>query len=397
MISKRIINMTPSATVELTAKVAELKKTGIDVISFNIGEPDFGTPNNINLAAKRAIDEGFTKYTAAAGIIELREAICEKLKTENKVIYSPNQISVGTGAKQSLVNTILTICDKDDEILLPTPCWVSYIEMIKLAEGKPILIPCIEENGFAPDLSAIEKAITPKTKAILLNTPNNPTGAVYNINDLKKICELALKYNFYIISDEIYEKLIYDGEKHFCIASLTEAAKNRTITINGFSKAYAMTGWRIGYAAGPADVIKGINSLQGHMTSNTNSITQKAAIEALKGPQQPIYTMIEEFDKRRKYLINRISNINDITCSIPKGAFYVMPNVKKLFCKKHNGKELKDSFGVANYLLEEAHIAVVPGAAFEAPENIRISYSNSLENIAMGMDRMENALAKLQQ
>lgn len=395
MISKRIKNMTPSATVEMTAKVAELKKVGIDIISFNIGEPDFGTPENINQAAIRAIEEGFTKYTAAAGIIELREAICEKLKNENNVIYMPNQISVGTGAKQSLVNAILSICNEGDEVLLPTPCWVSYIEMIKLAESKPILIPCIEEKGFALDLDAIEKAITPKTKAILLNTPNNPTGAVYCKDDLEKICELAIKHDFYIISDEIYEKLIYDGEKHYCIAALSEEIKNRTITINGFSKAYAMTGWRIGYVAGPADIIKAVNSLQGHMTSNTNSISQKAGIEALKGSQQPIYNMVNEFDNRRKYLVDRLAKFEGITCAVPKGAFYVMPNVKSLFSKQYNGKELKDSFGVANFLLEEANIAVIPGAAFEALDNIRISYSNSLENIEKGMDRMENALKKL--
>ncbi len=392
MLSKRIKNMKPSVTVELTAKVADLRAKGIDIISFNVGEPDFDTPKNICNALKKAVDDGFTKYTAAAGIMELREAICRKLKEDNNVIYSPNQISVGTGAKQSLVNTVLTICDEGDEVLIPTPCWVSYVEMVKLAGSVPVLVKTDESNGFALNLDRIEKAITSKTKAVILNTPNNPTGAVYGSEDLKALGELAVKNDFYIISDEVYEKLIYEGEKHTCIASLSEEIKAKTIIINGFSKAYSMTGWRIGYAAGPAEIIRGINSLQGHMTSNTNSMTQKAAIEALIGPQDAIEMMRQEFDKRRKYLFNRLNNMPNISCSNAKGAFYLMPNISKYFGKKYDGKAINNSLDFSNFLLETAHIAVVPGEAFESPENIRISYSNSIENIKEGMDRMEKAL-----
>ena len=396
MLSRRVRNMKPSVTVELTAKVADLRSKGIDVIAFNVGEPDFSTPDNINHAAKVAIDEGFTKYTAVAGILELRKAICKKLKDDNGIEYKPNEILVSTGAKQALVNAVLTICDLGDEVILPTPCWVSYIEMIKLAESTPVLVETDEKNGFQLDMKKIREAITDKTKAIILNTPNNPTGAVYSEECLRELGELAVKHNFYIISDEIYEKLIYNGKKHISIASFSPEIKKNTIIINGLSKAYAMTGWRIGYAAGPEDIISGMNSLQGHMTSNTNSITQKAAVEALLGPQENIEYMRLKFDERREYLIERLRSIKDISCANADGAFYFMPNVSKVFGKKYNGRIIKDSVDVAAFLLEVAHIAVVPGADFESPNNIRISYSNSMENIKEAMDRMEKALAKLE-
>jgi aspartate aminotransferase len=395
MLSRRILNMTPSATVELTAKVADLKRQGVDVIAFSVGEPDFNTPDHINEAAKAAIDEGFTKYTAVSGIMELREAICKKLKEDNGLDYSPNQIIVSTGGKQALVNAVLALCGHGDEVIVPIPCWVSYIEIVKLAESTPVLVSTDENNGFQLDMAKIKQAITDKTKAIIINTPNNPTGAVYTEEALRELAELAVKHDFYIISDEIYEKLVYDGCKHVSIASLSPEVKERVVVINGLSKAYAMTGWRLGYAAGPERIIKGMSSLQGHMTTNANSITQKAAIAALLGPTDSIEYMRTKFDERRKYLLNRLRGMEGITCAEPKGAFYVMPNVSKLFGKKYNGKVLKDSFDVAGFLLEEAHIAIVPGAAFEAPENVRISYSNSMENIKEGMDRMERALSLL--
>jgi len=395
MLSKRIKNMKPSATLGITAKVAELKKQGIDVIAFNVGEPDFDTPEHVGEAAKKAIDEGFTRYTPVSGILELKEAICKKLKDDNDLEYASNQITVSTGAKQALVNVLLTICNPGDEVILPIPCWVSYIEMIKLAESIPVLVPTEEEKGFQLDVVKVKEAITDKTRAIILNFPNNPTGAVYSEDILRKIGELAVKYDFYIISDEIYEKLIYDGEKHISIASLSEEIKEKTIVINGLSKAYAMTGWRLGYAAGPEKIIKGMNSLQGHMTSNANSITQKAAIAALTGPQDVVEQMRRQFDIRRKYLVDRLKHMDNIECAEPKGAFYVMPNITKFFGKEYKGKVVEDSSDFAGFLLEEAHIAVVPGAAFEAPGNIRIAYSNSLENIREGMDRMEKALELL--
>lgn len=395
MLSRRIRNMAPSATVALTAKVGELRRQGVDIISFNVGEPDFNTPDNINGAAKKAIDEGFTKYTAVAGIPELREAICKKLSQDNGVDYKPSQISVGTGAKQSLANAILTVCDEGDEVILPTPCWVSYIELIKLAQSTPILVETYEKDEFQLNIEKIKSAITNKTKAIIINTPNNPTGAVYGEEILRELGNLAIEKNFYIISDEVYEKLVYEGEKHVCVAALSPEIKEKTITINGLSKAYAMTGWRIGYGAGPQDVINGMNALQSHMTSNTNSITQKAAIEALTGPQDTIEFMRKKFDERRIYLINRLRGIKDIECADAKGAFYFMPNVSKLYGKEYKGKALKNSMDISSFILEVAHVAVVPGDAFEAPDCIRISYSNSLENIKEGMNRIEKAFALL--
>ena len=330
-----------------------------------------------------------------SGIAELREVICEKLWNDNGVSYKPNEISVGTGAKQSLMNAVLALCGPGDEVLIPTPCWVSYIEMVKLADATPILVPCREETGFALDLEAIEKAISEKTKAIMINTPNNPTGAVYEKEDLIKLGELAVKYDFCIIADEIYEKLVYDGRAHYSIASYSEEMRQRTVIINGFSKAYAMTGWRLGYAAGPSYIIKGINSIQGHMTSNTCSIAQYAGIEALKGPQQELQDMILAFDERRKYTVQRLQAMDGISCQIPNGAFYAMPNISGFLGKKYGEWKIRDSFDMAAYLLAEARIAVVPGAAFEAPENLRISYSNSIKNLKDAFDRMEEALAKL--
>lgn len=395
MLSRRIRNMTPSATVELTAKVAELKRQGIDVIGFNLGEPDFDTPDYINEAAKQAIDEGFTKYTPVSGILELREAICKKLKEDNGLDYTPSQIIVSTGGKQALVNAVLTLCDHGDEVIVLTPCWVSYIEMVKLAESTPVLVPTDEANGFQLDIEKVKAAITDKTKAIILNTPNNPTGAVYSEQALRELADLAVKHDLFIIADEIYEELIYDGNRHVSVASLSTGVKDRVILVNGFSKGYAMTGWRMGYAAGPEKVIKAMASLQGHMTTNANSITQKAAVAALSGSKDSIEFMRRQFDERRKYLVNRLRNMEGITCAEAKGAFYLMPNVSKLFGKTYKGKVLRDSFDVADFLLEEAHIALVPGAAFEAPDNVRISYSNSMENIKEGMDRMEKALSVL--
>lgn len=395
MLTERIKNMTPSATVALSAKVAELRRQGIDVIAFNVGEPDFNTPENVMYAAHKAIDQGLTRYTEVGGRFDLREAICKKLKDDNNLDYKPNEIIVSTGAKQSLFNAIFTICESGDEVILPAPYWVSYIEMIKLAESTPVIVPMHEKDGFQLDIGDIKKAITDKTKAIILNMPNNPTGAVYSEEALKELGELAVKHDFYIFADEIYEKLIYDDAKHVSIASLSPEIKQKTITINGFSKAYAMTGWRLGYAAGPQEIIKGMTSLQGHMTSGANSIAQKAAVEALLGSQESIEYMRQEFDRRRKYFLNRLRDMEGIECADAKGAFYLMPNVSSFYGKAYNGKTINDSVDMANFLIEQAHIVVVPGAAFGSPDNIRVTYSNSLENIQTAMDRMEKALSLL--
>ena len=397
MLSGRVKHMEASVTVELTARVDALQRAGVKILTLNVGEPDFHTPDHIRYGAKHAIDEGFTRYTPVAGMYELREAICRKLLKDNGLDYSPGEILVSTGAKQSLINGILSLLDHGDEVILPTPCWVSYREMVKLAGATPVMVKTREEEGFQLDLPAIEKAVTKKTKAIIINTPNNPTGAVYNEESLRALGDLAVEHDFFIISDEIYEKLIYDKEQHLSIASLSPAVKERTLTINGLSKAYAMTGWRIGYAAGPVELIKAMGDLQGHMTSGANSVAQHAGLMALEGTQEPLHAMRAEFDQRRRYLVQRLNRMPGIACKNSKGAFYLMPRVSRLFGKTHQGKVIKNSTDLANFLLEEAQIAVVPGTAFEAPDNIRIAYANSLDTIKEGMDRMENALSLLRQ
>lgn len=395
-LSRRILNINPSATLELSNRVAELRANGVDIISYNVGEPDFITPENIREAGKRAIDEGKTTYTPVAGIAELRKAVAQKLQNDNNITYSPQEICLGVGAKQPLLNSVLAVCEEGSEVIIPSPCWVSYIEMVKLAGAKPVLIPCKEEDGFELDIPAIEAAVSERTSAVLINTPNNPTGAVYSEESLRRLATLAIEHDFTVISDEIYEKLVYNGKKHVSIASLSPEAREHTITINGLSKAYAMTGWRIGYSAAPLAATKGISALMSHATSNCCSISQYAALEGLTGPQESIEKMRQEFDRRRVFLYERLNAIDGITCAQANGAFYLLPNVSYFYGKKTpDGKVIRDSFDVANYLLDDAHIAVVPGAAFEAPENLRISYSNSLEALTVGMDRMEVSLKKL--
>ncbi|WP_279380106.1 pyridoxal phosphate-dependent aminotransferase [Sporosalibacterium faouarense] len=395
MLSNRIINMKPSMTVNLTDKLEALKREGIDIIRLNIGEPDFQTPANISKAAKVAVDNDFTKYTQVAGCIELREAICRKFELDNNIKYHTDEIIVTTGAKQALNNALLTLCNKGDEVIVLTPCWVSYIEMVKLTGAKPVLVDLDGNEGFKLDIEIIEKVICDKTKAILINTPNNPTGAVYNKKELLNLGKLAIEHDFYIISDEIYEKFIYGDNKHISIASLSEDIKKRVITISGFSKTYAMTGWRLGYAGGTKAIIKAMANLQGHMTSGANSIAQKAGVEALLGSQDSVEKMINEYKCRRKYLLDRLRNINEIRCMDSKGAFYLMPDISKIYGRKYRGKTLINSIDIADFLLEEAHVAIVPGIAFEAPNNIRIAYCNSLENIKEGMNRIEKSLTKL--
>ena len=395
MLSKRVRNITPSATVALTGRVADLQRQGVDIINFGLGEPDFPTSANIAQAGKEAIDANHTKYTAVAGIAPLREAICEKLKRDNHVLYTPDQISVGTGAKQPLFNSVQALVDEGDEVLLPTPCWVSYVEMIKLAGGIPVQVPSLEADGFALNIPALEQAITPRTKAIIINTPNNPTGAVYSEQSLRSLGELACKHDFYIISDEVYEKLTYNGKQHFCIASISPEVQARTVVINGFSKAYAMTGWRMGYAAGPREIIKALNAYQGHVTSNPSSIAQYASLAALGGPQDSLEAMRQEFDRRRQFLLDRLNRMDRIHCVGTDGAFYQMPNISAFFGCSCQGRVIRDSGDLAEYLLDEARIAVVPGSAFMIPDNLRISYSISLDQIQRGMDRMEEALSCL--
>lgn len=395
MKSERILRMIPSATVEINKAVSRLKAEGKDIIGLNVGEPDFDTPNFIIEAGVKAMKNGETRYTEVDGIMPLREAIAKKLKNDNNVSYSPNEIIVSVGAKQALNNAILSVCNPGDEVILPKPCWVSYVEIIKLADAVPVLVDT-DPNTFQLDMGAIEKAISPKTRAVMINTPNNPTGAVYDEKSLRHLGELAVKNNFYIISDEVYEKLVYDGEKHVCVASLSPQIWEHTITINGFSKAYAMTGWRVGYSASPADVAASIRSLQGHTTSNITTFVQWAALAALNEQSNFIGDMCKAFSERRTYVVKRLRAMNGVKCADAKGAFYLMPDVSSYFGKTTpGGAKIANSVDFCKYLLEESLVSIVPGISFEAPNNVRISYSNSMEELQKSMDRIEAALAKL--
>lgn len=395
MISKRVKKIIPSVTLAQSEKIANLKKQGIEVIGFNIGEPDFNTPANIIKKAEEAYQLGYTKYTPAAGMLELREEVCKKFKNDYGLDYSVRNVIVSAGAKQSLINALMAIVNPGQEVIVPVPCWNSYIEMIKLTGATPVLVNMDERNGFDLDVEKISACVNEKTIAILINSPNNPTGAVYKKENIEKLGKLAVEKNFYIISDEIYEKLVYDGNVNCCMAALSKEIKDKTITINGVSKSYAMTGWRIGFAVGPVDVIKGMSDYQGHTTTSPNAPAQYASIEALANTEEFVESMRKDFAIRRKFIVKRLNAMEGITCSIPKGAFYVMPNIKSFYGKKYKNYVINNSMDMSDYLLEECRIAVVAGTAFEAPDNLRLSYSNSIENIKEGMDRMEIALKNL--
>lgn len=394
-LSKKAMSINPSITLVITAKAKELKSAGVDVVSFGAGEPDFNTPDNIINVAIKAMQEGKTKYTPTSGVLELRKAICDKFKKDNGLEYTPDQIIVSTGAKQSLANAFMAILNPGDEVIIPVPYWVSYPELISLAGGKTVYVETGEEWNYKYTIEALEAVVTDKTKAILLNSPNNPTGTIYSKEELIEIAEFARKYDLIIISDEIYEKLIYDNNKHVSIASISEDAFNRTIVINGLSKSYAMTGWRIGYAAAPLEITKLMISIQSHMTSNTNSITQYAAIEALTSKQDNINNMIVEFEKRRNFMIEKINNIEGLSMIKPNGAFYVMINIESFFGKEINGNKITNSLDFSEILLEEEKVAVIPGVAFGADNYIRVSYATSMELIEKGLNRITTFLEKL--
>ncbi|HAT4113025.1 pyridoxal phosphate-dependent aminotransferase [Clostridium perfringens] len=392
ILSRKAQNIGASLTLALTAKAGELKKEGIDVVSFGVGEPDFNTPKNIIEAATRAMEEGKTKYTATSGIVELKEAIARKLHDDNALNYGTKNIIISTGAKQSLANVFMAILNPGDEVIIPVPYWVSYPELVKLSDGVPVFIETKKENDFKVTYDELKSVLSENTKAIVINSPNNPTGTVYSKKDLEVIAKFAEENDLIIISDEIYEKLIYGKEKHISIASLSEDAFKRTVVINGFSKAYAMTGWRIGYAACyDEELIKVMNNVQSHMTSNTNSIAQFAALEALNGYQETIKNMVKEFSLRRELMIELISEIEDLTFIEPKGAFYVMIDVSKVL-KKAN---IKGSMEFANLLLKEENVVVIPGIAFGEDNFIRLSYATSKEEIIKGLKRIKEFVNKL--
>ncbi len=393
-LSKKNMSISPSVTLAIDAKTKKMRAEGIDVISFGVGEPDFQTPDNIREVAIELIENGSIGYTAASGLPELKKTICNKLKRDNGLNYEPESIIVSNGAKHSLFNALQAICNPGDEVIIPVPYWVSYPELVKMADAIPVYIECSEKNQFKLQKEELMSLITSKTKAIILNSPSNPTGSVYTREELEELANIAIKNDIIIISDEIYEKLVYEDASHISIASLNKDIKERTIVINGVSKGYAMTGWRIGYAAANREIAKIMGNFQSHSTSNPNTIAQYASVEALDGSQVPVIKMKKAFDKRRKYMVTRINNIAGLSCIIPKGAFYVMMNITGLIGKEIGGKVLKNSMDLAEVILEKAKVAVVPGLAFGTDEFVRLSYATSLSNIEKGFDRIEDLLNK---
>lgn len=394
-LSKKAGNISPSITLSITAKANELKAQGVDVVSFGAGEPDFNTPQNIINAAIKAMQDGKTKYTPAGGILELKKTICKKFKEDNGLDYTTDQITISTGAKQCLANVFMAILNPGDEILIPIPYWVSYPELVKLADGVPVFVETLKENNYKYTIEDLEKAVSDKTKAVLINSPNNPTGTIYNREELIEIAEFAKKHDLLIISDEIYEKLIYDGEKHISIASLSQDAFERTVVINGVSKTYAMTGWRLGYMAASKEITKLMTSIQSHMTSNVNTIAQYAAIEALNGPIEDLNTMVKEFERRRNFMVDRLGKIDGVSIIKPSGAFYIMVNISSYFNTTFKGEEIKNSLDFSRVLLDEEKVAVIPGAGFGLDEYIRLSYATSMDIIETGIDRIAMFINKI--
>jgi aspartate aminotransferase len=398
VLAKKLNRIKPSPTLAVTTKAAELKARGLDVIGLGIGEPDFGTPTHVKEAAIEAINNDFTKYTAVDGMVELKQAICRKFKRENNIDYQPNQITVGTGAKQVIYNAMMASLDPGDEVIIPAPYWVSYPDMVELAEGVPVFVNCGPEENFKLTAKQLEKVITPKTKWLILNSPSNPTGSAYSHNELKALTKVLLQHpHIYILSDDIYEHLIYDGLKFCTPAEVEPQLYERILTVNGVSKAYAMTGWRIGYGAGPLELIQGISIIQSQSTTNPCSISQKAAIAALDGPQDCIKTNADIFVPRRDLVVSLLNQTNGIiNCAKPDGAFYVFADCRKMFGKKTpKGKLLRNSNEVAKYLLEEALVAVVPGSAFGSEGFFRVSYATSPEILTEACTRIQKACSLL--
>ena len=387
-LSERTLAISPSVTLAVDTQAKKLRAEGMDVIPFSVGEPDFCTPEYINDAGKFAIDAGITRYTAVAGTMDLRQKICDKLFRDNGLEYGPSEVIVSNGAKQVIYTALCAIINPGDEVLLPAPCWVSYPEMVRMAGGVPVMVQGNEENGFVVTAEMLRPYVTEKTKALIMNSPSNPNGCVWRREELEAIANLAVECSFYIISDEIYEKLIYDEEKHYSPASFGEDAKAQTIVVNGVSKSYAMTGWRIGYAAGPRNVIKAMTSFQSHASSNANSIAQYAAATALSCGDKYIKSMITEYDVRRRLMHRMINEIDGLSCKLPKGAFYIMMNLEKAIGKKYKGQLIDGSTKFAELLLNEKRVAVVPGLAFGNDHFARLSYATSRGNIVEGCKRI---------
>jgi len=395
ILSNRAKSLKPSPTLAINAKAKSMQAQGIKVISFGAGEPDFDTPENIKRAAVRAIEEGFTKYTAVGGIDELKDAIIQKFKRDNHLTYKRSEILVSCGGKHSFYNLAQAIFDQGDEVIIPAPYWVSYPPMVALAGASPIIVDTKEEDDFKITPESLKKTVTQKTKALIINSPSNPTGSAYTKKELEKIAEIAISNNFFIISDEIYEKIVYDGFEFVSIASLNEAIKKRTIVVHGVAKTYAMTGWRIGYTAGPEEIISAMSNIQSQSTSNPTSISQKASVEALIGPQDEVRKMVSAFAQRRNYTVDRLNKIQGVSCYKPVGAFYAFPNFSSYYGKSYQGKKIFNSTNLADFFLDVARVAVVPGVEFGVDPFERLSFATSMENIREGMDRVEEALNKL--
>lgn len=392
ILSKKGLAIEPSVTLEISAKAKALKDKGIDVISFSVGEPDFNTPENIRREGVRAIEEGLTKYTPASGIPELKKAFCDKLKRDNNLTYSPENILISSGGKHSIYNAFMAILNPGDEVVIGVPYWVSYPEIVRLAGGVPVFIETKEEEDFKFGVRELEMVKTDKTKAIIINSPSNPNGSIYTEDELREIAKWAVENNIFVLSDELYEKLIYDGYNHVSIASFDDKIKDLTILINGMSKAYAMTGWRIGFTAAHKDIIKIMSNIQSHTTSNPTSISQYASVVGLNDDQTSIDEMKKEFDKRRIYMYETINSIKGLSCRRPKGAFYIMINISGLKGRTIKGVELNNSLDVANLLLEKGNVAVIPGIGFGDDNYIRLSYATSMENIKEGLKRIKEVV-----
>jgi aspartate aminotransferase len=394
-LASRISTIKPSPTLAITAKANALKAEGRDVISFGAGEPDFDTPDHIKMAAVKAIDEGFTKYTPVDGICELKDAIISKLSRDNQLTYDRSEIVVSCGGKHTLYNLTQVLFEEGDEVIIPSPYWVSYLDMVLLSGARPVILKTGEAEGFKILPKQLEAAITRNTKALIMNSPSNPTGAVYTARELAALAEVIAGKEMLVISDDIYEKIIYDDRPFKNIASLSKELRNRTVVVNGVSKTYAMTGWRIGYAAGPEEIIKAVTKLQSQNTSNPASISQWAAVEALNGNQESVPEMVEEFRRRRDVIVEKLNAIPGVTCALPDGAFYVFPDVSSLFGRSYEGQTLSNSSDFAAYLLDRANVAVIPGVDFGDDNHIRLSYATSLKNIEEGLKRINSAVKGL--
>lgn len=393
-LAARVYQIQPSPTLATEARAKALRAQGVDVISFSAGEPDFDTPEWVKEAAIRAIREGFTKYTPATGILELKEAISEKLLRENGLHYGPDQILVTCGAKHALYHIAQALLEPGDEVIVPVPYWTSYPDQIRIAGGVPVFVPTREEEGFLLRPETLEAAITPRTRALILNTPGNPTGAAYPEALLRRLAAVAVQHDLVVIADEVYERICYDGFPHVSIATLGEEIYEHTLVVNGLSKAYAMTGWRIGYVAGPQPIIEAMGRLQSQSTSNPNSIAQRAAVAALRGGTSFREMMVAHFDQRRRYVVDRLNRMEGVSCLLPQGAFYVFPRVSGLLGRRYQGRRIDTTAEMAEFLLEVARVAVVPGEAFGAPGYLRLSYATSMELLEKGLDRMEAVLSK---